>query len=412
MSKISMQRSSLLGAIRNPKGFISNNLPFRQAQGLAPFGGLEFLYANGAVPGAWFNFVDTSTMYQDTEGKNPVTAFGQSVGLVLDKQAGAARGIDLVTNGICAGTAGWRGAGGTLTSPNENTVRVETGIGAEAFAFNDFLVTAGRTYEIIFYLVGANNSGAVTLGSVRRTIPGGSNNSGQKRIILTAAASNTNGVAFSTNTPTNGFFIEVDNVSVREIPGNHATFTNCTVEQDEAGYPYLNFNGVDSGGQTASINFTGTDKMTVFAGVRKNSDAARGAVVDLSTSPTVTPGTFSVEAPGNALNNYAGSGGGSTLRTVWTGAAVVAPNSSVLTLQDDIDGDSLSIRLNGVLYTSDTGDQGIGNFTANPLYIGRRGGAGVPFNGRLYNLAVAGTNYSELDILRAENIIANQMSFT
>ena len=54
----------------------------------ALFGGVSFsplsLFA-ASEPGLWYDFGDISTLFQDTAGTTPVTAAGQSVGLVLDK---------------------------------------------------------------------------------------------------------------------------------------------------------------------------------------------------------------------------------------------------------------------------------------------------------------------------------------
>jgi hypothetical protein len=47
-----------------------------------------------------------------------------------------------------------------------------------------------------------------------------------------------------------------------------------------------------------------------------------------------------------------------------------------------------TIRRNAVAGTSGTADKGTGNFLAYPLYIGRRGGSSLPFNGRIYSLLV------------------------
>ena len=58
--------------------------------------------------------------------------------------------------------------------------------------------------------------------------------------------------------------------------------------------PYLAFDGVDDSLSTSAINFTSTDKMTVFAGVTKSSGAALGMVTELGNRNLVQAGSFSL----------------------------------------------------------------------------------------------------------------------
>jgi hypothetical protein len=46
--------------------------------------------------------------------------------------------------------------------------------------------------------------------------------------------------------------------------------------------------------------------------------------------------------------------------------------------------------VNSVQAASDSTSQGTGNYGNYPLYLFRRGGTSLPFNGRLYQLIVAG----------------------
>jgi hypothetical protein len=68
--------------------------------------------------------------------------------------------------------------------------------------------------------------------------------------------------------------------------------------------PYLAFDGTDDSFGTSSIDFSATDEMTVFAGVTKLSDAARGILAEFSAT-AANPGTFYIAAPDtNAAANY------------------------------------------------------------------------------------------------------------
>jgi len=166
---------------------------------------------------------------------------------------------------------------------------------------------------------------------------------------------------------------------------------NSATDYADVGAPrYLSFDGTDDSMATPSINFTGTDKMTVWAGVRKLSDAALGMLVELSASSSANPNSFRMTAPATGgVGNYAFFSYGSIERGA-IAATYAAPISNVITGIGDISGDISRIRVNGATVETNTNDQGTGNFGNYPLYIGRRGGASLPFNGRIYQLIVRG----------------------
>ena len=175
--------------------------------------------------------------------------------------------------------------------------------------------------------------------------------------------------------------------------------------------PYLAFDGSDDSLLTNSVDFSGTDAMTVFAGVTKNSDAAQGAVVELSATIASNNGTFLLAAPDGATTTYGwDSKGTSQVDAVTSGLA--APTTNVVTGISDISDDSCIIRVNGTQADSDTGDQGTGNFGNYPLYIGRRNNASLPFNGRLYQLIVRGAASNASQIGGTEAFVASKCNAT
>jgi hypothetical protein len=169
---------------------------------------------------------------------------------------------------------------------------------------------------------------------------------------------------------------------------------NTSTDYDTAGFPmYLRFDGTDDSLATAAINFSATDKMSVFAGVRKLSDAATAIVVETNTNGN-TDGSFSLLAPsssGAVSYRYQSRG---TL-TVNSGSTLfaAAPNTSVITGLSDISGDTVTLRANTVEIEQVTNDQGTGNYSANQsINIGRRNNVSIPFNGRIYSLIVRGAS--------------------
>jgi len=186
--------------------------------------------------------------------------------------------------------------------------------------------------------------------------------------------------------------------------GNHASQTTSasrpTLQQDSNGMYYLSFDGVDDWLQTASIDFTGTDKMTVWAGVRKLSDAATGVLAELSTNSDSTNGTFVLAASVGGNTYWTQSRG--TVRSVQNATGYVAPNSAVLVAEAKISTDTLRLHVNNAAPRSSATDQGTGTYGNYPLYIGRRGGTTLPFNGRLYGLIVRGAASSDGQIAAGE----------
>ena len=155
---------------------------------------------------------------------------------------------------------------------------------------------------------------------------------------------------------------------------------------------------------TAAIDFTATDKMSVFAGVRKTSDAAGGHLVEFSDTIDTNNGSFVFAAPagsGGAQYIFASKGTIGAFPSVTTGYA--APITNVITCLGDISGDRATLRVNGVQAAQSTTDQGTGNFGNYPLYIGRRAGSTLPFNGRDYGIVIVGkaTSAAEINITEA-----------
>lgn len=193
--------------------------------------------------------------------------------------------------------------------------------------------------------------------------------------------------------------------------GNHATqatgASRPTLQQDSNGLYYLSFDGTDDGMLTPSINFTGTDKMTVWAGAKASSAAANAMLFELSNTFGANPGSMAVLWPRlpYAVNfGLAGTGAASrsTSAAADTGLRVIScafDISSALTV------DEIKPRVNGAapsLLTIDAGPAGTGNFGNYPLYIGRRGGASLPFNGRIYQLIVRGAESNASQIAAGE----------
>lgn len=176
-----------------------------------------------------------------------------------------------------------------------------------------------------------------------------------------------------------------------------------STDYDTTGFPlYLRFDGTDDSLATGNINFTGTDKVSIFAGVRKLSDAGSAVVCELSGAVSSFQGSFAIFAPITAAPNFTISSRGSAAGAQAVSSTVAAPNTAVLTGRGDIANDVCNLRRNGVQIANSTADQGSGNYGNYPLYIGSRAGSSLRFNGRIYSLIIRGAQSTNTDISSAE----------
>lgn len=177
--------------------------------------------------------------------------------------------------------------------------------------------------------------------------------------------------------------------------GNNATqgtaLSQPIYRVDSSGRPYLELDGSDDFISTNAIDFTGTNKMTLFAGVRKLTDVAAGSIMELSATGIATNGTIGILAPNAAGQpNYRTSSRGTIVTSVASPNNYAAPNTAVLGVISDIAAPLLVLRVNGADVGSSIATQGTGTYGNHAMFIGRRGGATLPFNGRLYGLILLG----------------------
>lgn len=184
---------------------------------------------------------------------------------------------------------------------------------------------------------------------------------------------------------------------------------NTATDYVDVGFPrYLQFDGIDDFLVTPSVNFTGTDKMTVWAGAKANSAAANAVLFELSTTfGAGNPGSMGVLWPRlpYAVNFGLAGTAAASRSTSAVADTVLRVISSVFDISSASTVDEIKPRVNGAepsLLTVDAGPAGTGNYGNYPLYIGRRGGTSLPFNGRLYQLIIRGAASSDVQIAATE----------
>lgn len=192
---------------------------------------------------------------------------------------------------------------------------------------------------------------------------------------------------------------------------------NTSTDYDTTNFPmYLRFDGSDDYMLTGTIT-PGTDKAQVFAGVRKLSDAAAGLITELSTGIDTNAGAlamFSSASDGTDRLSFSEEVRGAGNKSGVQGRVFTSPVSGVVSALLNITGTTeaakAALRINGAtpttIFRSSTPTPttpDTGNFLAYPLYIGRRAGTSLPYNGRLFGLIVRfGANLDNTQITNTE----------
>jgi hypothetical protein len=259
---------------------------------------------------------------------------------------------------------------------------------------NDFaLIVSGLAVSPLTYAVTSVGDGVYRVSA---TITSG---------IITLTS---NGVAKYNTNSSRTFKVTGYQLELGSAATTYQSVTTATDYADIGAPRRIKYDGIDDFLQTASIDFSATDKMTVWAGVRKLSDAAQAVICELSTNATTTNGAFVLSAPASAAANFSFASRGTALSTQTT-AGHAAPISRVLTGVGNIAGDVAALSVNAVSATSST-DQGTGNYGTYPIYFGARGGTSLRFSGEVFSPEVirgAASTAAQIDIV--ERIINRNM---
>lgn len=197
------------------------------------------LFAQGQQ-GAWYDPSDLTTLFQDAAGTTPVTADGDPVGLMLDKSRELERGPELVTNGTFdADLSGWTSSTGSFQWGSGGVVgRSSTGITDE---FYQSVNTAIGSFYVVE--VEINNFTLNPEGYVDGLVPNTLENTGVNQFVFKATATSHNVGIIAT-----GADIEFTRISVKELPGNHASQPTTAAKptyRTDGTLRWLEFDGVD-----------------------------------------------------------------------------------------------------------------------------------------------------------------------
>ena len=212
------------------------------------------------------------TLYQDSQGETPVTAVGEPVGLMLDKSEGLAQGPELVTNGDFATSsdwilnAGWTISGGQAVGASTNS-NLQQGV----------TVSDGSLYKVKF-TISSYTSGSINrvqIGSVAGATLTASATGEYESLILVNTTGSPSLYVVGAN-----FTGSIDNVSVTEIQGSHATQPTSTKRPIYARHPeggirnLLNYTEQFDNGAWAKTGVTVTPNTTIAPDGTQTADTA------------------------------------------------------------------------------------------------------------------------------------------
>ena len=192
-------------------------------------------------PGAWYDPSDLSTMYQDAEGTTPVYMPGQGqidppVGLLLDKRLGLTLGPELVSNGeFSDGTAGWSTSSSYQSSAAAvgGEMRV-TSTAAFGRQVSPVSLTVGKTYVLTGK---ARAEGGLTARLQVGTSSAGGDSGAFIAVLTTSSIQTFGRIVFtataaqmyvSAGSASAGAVTYFDDISIKELPGNHAFQSSTT----------------------------------------------------------------------------------------------------------------------------------------------------------------------------------------
>ena len=328
------------------------------------------LFTTG-INGVWYDPSDLTTLYRDSAGTLPVTAVEQPVGLMLDKSG--------------RGNHAFNSSGNSENFP-VLSARYNLLTGTETLATQS-VTTAATTHRLTF-----SGTGSITLsGTATGTYAAGT-------YTFTTTAGSLTLTVSGTVTKAD---LRANNDSLNQPPYQSV---NTASDYDTVGFkPYLKFNGTNQWLQTNSIDFTYGNNMFVSAGVRKLGNTG-GALCELSVDYSKN-NAFAIFAPSTLKNAYGWRTRGTSTVVLDSISLQPSPTTNVVSGISNIAAPQAILRINGSQDSISTAEQGAGNYGNYPLYIGARAVSSLWFNGRLYQMVVAGKQPSAAEITSTETYI-------
>ena len=199
---------------------------------------------------------------------------------------------------------------------------------------------------------------------------------------------------------------------IEDKSGNGNTAIQATANdrptlREAGGLYYLEFSGAQ-GLQTASVDFTGTDEMTVASACRKTGTGSQ-VVAELSSNVGTNDGAFRLFAT-NTIWRYSSKGSNVVNGTA---SSYTSPTTNVLVATSNISDDQLTFRVDGNQEANPTTDQGSGNYGDYVINIGSRdNAASLQLTGFMYSMVIRNVVSSAADIANIETYLAGKSGVT
>jgi hypothetical protein len=182
------------------------------------------------------------TLYQDERGLVPVTGLGQAVGEMLDKSQGLQFGDELVVNGTYdSNINGWTVPSGSASTISYSNGALSATRGNEGIAVSTLStpVVAGKTYRLEFDVVSKSDTSGwvyIRLNSFFTDQNSTYGKSTGKKIYTFTATQGANDIEIFAG-GVGVFSFVIDNVSLVEVKGSHATQSDSTKRPVFARHP-------------------------------------------------------------------------------------------------------------------------------------------------------------------------------
>ena len=302
----------------------------------------------------------------------------------------------------------------TITGTGAGFVAVDSGPSLAAGSFASYYVKAGTETKCEIWPSGGASQARFDLTAMTAVATGGSN------AAITAGDDGWVRISVQVSNPGNRLILGHGGPTVTtslHVWGAQAgptlsAYQKVTTAYDvtEAGKAdcyYALHDGADNSLATAAFAW-GSDKLTIIAAVRKNSDAAAGIIAEFGTQNTNFGGWYLANDPPVSYS-YSGRGSRIAVPSDSTNlSGFPAPDTAVITVQHDLNsGQTARIRRNGGAWSySASTTFGGGNFGTYGLNIGRRNNSSLPFNGPNYSLFAINRILSADELALAERLMA------
>lgn len=337
----------------------------------------DALYVTGKQ-GFWGDPRELSTLRQTGAGVSPVTKHGDPSGLVLDNSRRLMLGPELVTNGDFHDTSAWFGNAGAAAAISGGKLNfVNAPNGASVLQFGG---SKGKRYAVTFDIEAfssgvvrfSNNDDTSPMSYAQFTAVGAcafyplSVGSFATLASISSRAASTNAI--------------IDNVSIRELPGNHAaqgSAANRPTYNNTADLHYLVYDGISDrletiAGGGSSVGFLLCVALRVPAagdGMQRVIWSDRGA-------------NTGIQLEVNAANAIVFSVGNGSTYTNVIGDVLLPDVDYVITAY--YDGQKLSVQVNNFVET--TVPFSAATAGVNAVSIGASKTPNAWYHGRMYNI--------------------------